>query len=57
MGRRALQSYLKYGYIPLEDNVKEAFHQNEQGVAHARICFRRFRCSADGEGFGTDCRL
>jgi len=30
MGRRALQSYLKYGYIPLEDSVKEAFHNNEQ---------------------------
>lgn len=30
MGRRALKSYLEYGYIPLEDCVKEAFHQNEQ---------------------------
>lgn len=30
MGRRALKSYLKYGYIPLEDEVKEAFHTNEQ---------------------------
>ncbi|MBQ2588806.1 MAG: GH92 family glycosyl hydrolase [Prevotella sp.] len=30
MGRRALQSYLKYGYIPLEDEVKDAFHTNEQ---------------------------
>ena len=30
MGRRALESYLKYGYIPLEDSVKEAFHQQEQ---------------------------
>ncbi|MFA7287710.1 MAG: GH92 family glycosyl hydrolase [Melioribacteraceae bacterium] len=29
-GRRALSSYLKYGYIPLEDSVKEAFHDNEQ---------------------------
>lgn len=30
MGRRALISYLKYGYIPLEDSVPEAFHENEQ---------------------------
>ncbi len=30
MGRRALQSYVRYGYIPLEDSVKEAFHQQEQ---------------------------
>ena len=29
-GRRALQSYLKYGYIPLEDSVKEAYHIQEQ---------------------------
>ena len=26
MGRRALNSYLKYGYIPLEDSVPEAVH-------------------------------
>lgn len=30
MGRRALKSYLRYGYIPLEDSVKEAFHTCEQ---------------------------
>jgi predicted alpha-1,2-mannosidase len=29
-GRRALVSYLQYGYIPLEDPVKDAFHQDEQ---------------------------
>jgi predicted alpha-1,2-mannosidase len=29
-GRRALTSYLKYGYIPLEDSVKNAFHKMEQ---------------------------
>ena len=30
MGRRALSSYLKYGYIPLEDGVEDAFHTKEQ---------------------------
>ncbi|MGI6243453.1 MAG: GH92 family glycosyl hydrolase [Prevotella sp.] len=30
MGRRALKSYLHYGYIPLEDSVMEAFHTHEQ---------------------------
>lgn len=30
MGRRALKSYLHYGYIPLEDSVKDAYHNNEQ---------------------------
>jgi predicted alpha-1,2-mannosidase len=29
-GRRALPSYLKYGYIPLEDHVPNAFHPDEQ---------------------------
>jgi predicted alpha-1,2-mannosidase len=29
-GRRALTSYLQYGYIPMEDEVKDAFHQGEQ---------------------------
>ncbi|TKG94398.1 glycoside hydrolase family 92 protein [Puteibacter caeruleilacunae] len=29
-GRRALKSYMEYGYIPLEDSVKESFHNNEQ---------------------------
>ena len=30
MGRRALKSWLRYGYIPLEDSVEEAFHTQEQ---------------------------
>lgn len=30
MGRRALTSYLRYGYIPLEDSVNEAYHKQEQ---------------------------
>ncbi|MFC5863308.1 GH92 family glycosyl hydrolase [Acidicapsa dinghuensis] len=29
-GRRALASYLQYGYIPLEDEVPDAFHRREQ---------------------------
>lgn len=29
-GRRAAESYLKYNYVPLEDEVKDAFHQREQ---------------------------
>lgn len=30
LGRRALTSYTKYGYIPLEDPVAEAYHHGEQ---------------------------
>lgn len=29
-GRRALDSYLEFGYIPLEDEVSYAFHKGEQ---------------------------
>ncbi len=29
-GRRALESYLTYNYVPLEDPVMEAFHRREQ---------------------------
>lgn len=29
-GRRAITSYLMYGYIPLEDSVMDAFHKREQ---------------------------
>jgi predicted alpha-1,2-mannosidase len=29
-GRRALDSYLRYGYVPLEDHVPYAFHPDEQ---------------------------
>ncbi|MCU1323914.1 MAG: alpha,2-mannosidase [Acidobacteriaceae bacterium] len=29
-GRRGLISYMKYGYIPLEDTVPDAFHHDEQ---------------------------
>lgn len=30
MGRRALKSYIEYGYVPLEDSVNDAYHTNEQ---------------------------
>ncbi len=30
MGRRALDSYMKYGYIPIQDGVPDAFHKREQ---------------------------
>ncbi len=41
-GRRALQSYLKYGYIPMEDSVAEAFHTNEQTSRTLEYAFDDF---------------
>jgi predicted alpha-1,2-mannosidase len=29
-GRRALNSYMQFGYVPLEDEVEHAFHRQEQ---------------------------
>lgn len=29
-GRRGINSYLKYGYIPMEDSIPDAYHKREQ---------------------------
>ena len=42
MGRRALKSYMEYGYIPLEDPVKEAFHSREQSSRTLEYAFDDF---------------
>lgn len=52
-GRRALVSYLRYGYIPLEDTVPYAYHTEEQASRTmeyayddwclSRMALRRFR--------------
>ena len=42
LGRRALKSYLEYGYIPLEDSVKEAFHSREQTSRTLEYAFDDF---------------
>lgn len=45
MGRRALASYMKYGYIPMEDSVPEAFHQREQTSRTLEYAFDDFALS------------
>lgn len=47
-GRRAIQSYINNGYIPLEDMVEEAYHTNEQTsrtleYAYDDLPWRRWR--------------
>lgn len=54
MGRRALESYLKYGYIPLEDPVKEAFHQNEQTSRTLEYAFDDFALAQLAKMLGHD---
>ena len=54
MGRRALESYLKYGYIPLEDGVKEAFHQDEQTSRTLEYAFDDFAVAQLAKALGKD---
>ena len=44
-GRRALTSYLKYGFVPLEDEVKESFHKGEQVSRTLEYAFDDFALS------------
>ena len=44
-GRRALKSYVEYGYIPLEDSVQESFHKKEQVSRTLEYAFDDFALS------------
>jgi predicted alpha-1,2-mannosidase len=50
MGRRALPSYLKYGYIPMEDSVQEAFHKKEQVSRTLEYAFDDYALSVVAKG-------
>jgi predicted alpha-1,2-mannosidase len=51
-GRRALASYLKYGYIPLEDSVWQAFHKREQVSRTLEYAYDDFCLSVLAENLG-----
>lgn len=58
-GRRALDSYLEYGYIPMEDLVPDAFHKEEQvsrtlEYAYDDFCLARI---AEGLEYSYDAEL
>ena len=52
MGRRALKSYLQYGYIPLEDHVEQAFHTNEQTSRTMEYAYDDFVLSQVAKALG-----
>ena len=54
MGRRALESYLRYAYIPLEDSVKEAFHTCEQTSRTLEYAFDDFAVAQMAKMLGHD---
>ena len=51
-GRRALKSYLQYGYIPLEDGVPESFHKKEQVSRTLEYAYDDFALSRIAEKRG-----
>ena len=57
MGRRALNSYLKYGYIPMEDSVKEAFHTNEQTSRTLEYAFDDFVVAQLAKALAESCSV
>lgn len=51
-GRRALKSYLQYGYVPLEDSVWQAFHKREQVSRTLEYAYDDFCLSTLATGLG-----
>lgn len=54
MGRRALKSYLRWGYIPLEDSVMEAFHTHEQVSRTLEYAYDDFCAAQLARAVGCD---
>lgn len=58
-GRRALWAYQKYGYIPLEDPVSEAYHRGEQTSRTLEYAYDDYCVAKMAEALGhqEDARL
>ena len=54
MGRRALNSYIQYGYIPMEDSVPEAFHKKEQVSRTLEYAYDDYALSVMAKGLQKD---
>lgn len=55
-GRRALRSYMQYGYLPMEDTVPFAYHKREQTSRTLEYAYDDFCLSvlADSLGYADD---
>lgn len=51
-GRRALDSYIRYGFIPLEDEVLDAFHHHEQVSRTLEYAYDDYVSSQFAEALG-----
>ena len=58
LGRRALPSYLTYGFIPMEDSGEEAFHKKEQVSRTLEYAFDDYALSTVAKSLGKkdDCQ-
>lgn len=52
-GRRALDIYTKLGYVPLEEEVRDAFHRNEQTSRTLEYAYDDWCASLLAKNFGT----
>ncbi len=53
-GRRALTSYLQYNFVPMEDSVKEAFHQQEQASRTLEYAYDDFALAQLAKALGEE---
>lgn len=53
-GRRALPAYLRYGFIPLEEPVNEAFHRGEQVSRTLEYAYDDFAVAEMAKALGKD---
>jgi predicted alpha-1,2-mannosidase len=54
LGRRALPSYLQYGFIPMEDSVQEAFHKKEQVSRTLEYAFDDYALAVVAKALGRN---
>ncbi len=53
-GRRALDSYLKYGYLPMEEKVPHSFHKQEQASRTLEYAYDDFVLAKYAKSMGKD---
>jgi len=53
-GRRALKSYMQYGYIPLEDGVEDAYHKQEQSSRTLEYAYDDFAVAQLAKALGQE---
>jgi predicted alpha-1,2-mannosidase len=51
-GRRGIKSYLKHGYIPMEDSIPDAFHKKEQVSRTLEYAFDDYALSIIAKDLG-----